>query len=96
MLLGEDCTCKEKEGQASKMYMRGQRVKHLFHRLHLAEGVLRRVVSGHVLFLSPLFNIHEMGSRQQKANPRVSGVAVAVQENHFLQCFKSSCVEDYK
>lgn len=74
----------------------GDRVKHLFHRLYLAEGVLRMVVSGPVLFLSPLFNIHEMRSRQQKANPWVAGIAVAVQENRFPQCFKSSCVEDYK
>lgn len=58
-------------------------MKHLFHRLHLAEGVPKRVVSGCMLFLSPLLNIHEMRSEQKKANPGVAGITVAVQENHF-------------
>lgn len=72
-------------------------MKHLFHRLHLAEGVPRRVVSGFMLFLRPLLNIHEMRSVQQKANPGVAGIAVTVQENHFPPCFESSSYpEDYK
>lgn len=72
------------------------RVKRLFHRLHLAEGVPRRIVSGCMLFLSPLLNIHEMRSGQRKANPGVAGIAVAVQESHFPQCFESSSfVKDY-
>lgn len=54
-------------------------MKQLFHRLHLAEGVPRRVVRGRMLFLSPLLNVHEMRSGQQKANPGVAGIAVAVQ-----------------
>lgn len=62
-----------------------------------AEGIPRRVVSGGMLFLSLLPNIHEMRSGEQKANPGVAGIAVAVQENCFPQCFESpSCVEDYK
>lgn len=32
-------------------------------------------------FFCPLLNIHRMGSGQQKANPGVAGVAMAVQEN---------------
>lgn len=62
-----------------------------------AVGVPRRVLSGCMLFLSLLLNIHEMRSGQQKAKARVAGIAVAVQENCFPQCFESSsCVEDYK